>query len=409
MASIEEREKLWQQHIQSQNKEYEAFDRNLSDKKSVPSTATSGKGGYASVDVAKTGTSGTEKKEKKDKKEKKEKKEKKVDREAAAEAAPPRITFLGGSGPPAATPAAIVVAGGPSSATAAADMAADAAERDEMPANFIQPLQGPLVAASKRAADSAALQTEARVVTRSSNFTWPDIVLSARSILVKGGRLSCDEFRKRWEEELGFAIEFPFFNIEDFSALIRELQPAALAIVDKKAQILQGSSDAALDKERKSWSNLQERDRVGTSFDWIMNGLEKELKLVRKSAAERRRAQQDANSQADKIRQEYQALQVAAKGQKTPQLRGTKADLEKQEQRANKFRLEAEDFERQEADFVSRIARETSINADTAVTPTATTASVIARQPPEPKPSTAMVAEPAREREQSPAEEDDFM
>mmetsp|Transcript_115237 Transcript_115237/g.181361 ORF Transcript_115237/g.181361 Transcript_115237/m.181361 type:complete len:209 (+) Transcript_115237:3-629(+) len=154
--------------------------------------------------------------------------------------------------------------------------------------------------------------------------------------------------------EYGFALTFPLFGFQDWATMLLELQPAALAIVMKKGTVIAASSDAAFAKESANPTRSLELHQSGTASEWLVTKLEKELKVVRQSITERRRAQKDAETQVEKIRQEYQRVQ----GQKTAHSRQLKEDITKQEKRVSKFREEAEGFETKEKSLVTQIAAE---------------------------------------------------
>lgn len=367
-TSIEAREAAWKKHLQNQTAEYEHYDRYLSDKKSVETrAAANANAGYSAispseapgekeakeVDISASGEKEKkEKKEKKDKKEGKEKKEKKEKSEEkkekkAGEASPVGVTVLGGRPP--------TVLGAKPAEKAEVAEKVEAEPPDEADASPQLSEEG--VEESAAEAQVFVPSAPARL-RRSGDLAWPRIVISTRVILMATGRVADKELLAAWEADLGFALQFPIFGLEDWTALLRELQPGALTIVDRRLNLVQASSDAAMAREMQSWANLEEKDRVGTASEWLVASIEKELKAVRQKLLERRRAKQDAASQGDKIRAQFQALQAAAKGQKTAQIRGTKSDLDKQDQRALKFQKEAEELETQEAELAGRIAVE---------------------------------------------------
>lgn len=147
---------------------------------------------------------------------------------------------------------------------------------------------------------------------------------------------------------------FLFFGFEDWFALLQQLQPGALAVVSKQGTVIVASSDTAFAKECTSPTKWPELHSSGTASQWIISCLEKELKAVRQSVTERRRAQKDAEAQADKIRKEYQQVQ----SQKTAHTRGLKADLVKRDQKTDKFRQEAEEFEAKEKKLLASLSAE---------------------------------------------------
>jgi chromosome segregation ATPase len=151
-------------------------------------------------------------------------------------------------------------------------------------------------------------------------------------------------------------LTFPFFGFQDWATLLLELQPAALAIVAKKGTVIAASSEAAFAKESANPTRSQELHQSGTASEWMVANWEKDLKVVRQSITERRRAQKDAENQVEKIRQEYQRVQ----GQKSAHSRGLKDDIAKHEKRVSKFREEAEGFESKEKALLAQIAAEKS-------------------------------------------------
>jgi len=208
-------------------------------------------------------------------------------------------------------------------------------------------------------------------VRKSGDLRWPDLVLAVRALLLAGprgegggGRVSAADLPALFEGAYGYAVAFPFFGLPDWDALLQELQPGALTVVARRggagAQLVQASGEAAFLKEQASWGtgSSQESQRQGTATEWLVAGLERELKAVRQSVGERRRAQKDAEAQAEKVRQEYAQVTANQRGRKSEHQRRTKADLDKQEQRAAKFRLEAEGFENQERALAASVRRE---------------------------------------------------
>lgn len=181
-----------------------------------------------------------------------------------------------------------------------------------------------------------------------------DMMKATRSLLLKSGRIPAQEFLERWVDEYGYAFSFPFFGFEDWYALLQQLQPGALAVVSKQGTVIAASSDTAFAKECTSPTKWPELHSSGTASEWLISCLEKELKAVRQSVTERRRAQKDAEAQADKIRQEYQRIQ----SQKTAHTRGLKADLVKRDQKTDKFRQEAEEFEAKEKKLLASLSAE---------------------------------------------------
>mmetsp|Transcript_66638 Transcript_66638/g.124392 ORF Transcript_66638/g.124392 Transcript_66638/m.124392 type:complete len:395 (-) Transcript_66638:235-1419(-) len=325
MVSAEEREAHWRRHLESQYVEYEAFDRNLSDKVSIGS-----KGASDRLPQGKSATK--ESKEKKSKKEKKEKKEDKKEKDAA----PKRVTVLGGRSSPQEAPE-------PDSGDAEA---ADEAKH-EMPAS----------AQETQANAPAESSQESREVRKSGDLRWADLCQHTRRLLLQSGRLPADEFLERWEAMYGYPLSFPIFGISDLPEFIKRLQPGTFAVVARTGLVLQASSDNAFAKEQQRWKETYTPEELEyTATEWMLATLEAELKVLRQGIKERRTAEKAARAQVEPLRQEYKALQANQKGGKSAQIRSTKLDLDKAEQRMQKFTAEAEEKEAQEQRVLARIA-----------------------------------------------------
>jgi len=187
--------------------------------------------------------------------------------------------------------------------------------------------------------------------SRCHDLTWAEFVLATRMVLLKYGRIDAVGFLDKFQDEYGCALIFPFFGYADWFGLIQDLQPGTLAIVAKRGKnfTIAASNEAAFAKEHSA-----AKEDPSTAWQWQVSQFEVKLKAVRQSINERRRAQKDAEGNVEKISQEYQKFQ----SQKSANTRALKADLQKQEQRVNKFRSEAEEFEVQEKSLLAEIAAE---------------------------------------------------
>lgn len=320
MISAEEREAHWKRHLQSQYVDYEAFDRNLSDKVSISRTDP----------VAQVPRPVTSTKENKEKKAKKEKKEKKADRNETV-VAPKRVTVLG--------------------ARAGSQVAQDAAA-DKEPEPAAEEAQAVETAAQAEPADE-----QVEVIRHVGELRWPDLCTNIRRLLQKHGRTPAAELAQRWEEHYRYPLAFPLFGIKDHSELARELQPGSLVVVTKNGTILQASSDNAFSKEQARWKNAEDPAEMKlTATEWVVARLEQELKAARQSLKERRMAEKAALAQVEPRRQEYKALQANQRGGKSAQLKSTKLDLDKAEQKMQRFASEAQEHEAQERKLLARIA-----------------------------------------------------
>lgn len=301
-----------------------------------------------------------EKKEKKDKDDKKEKKEKKSKRDSVdfdAQAKP--VTYLGGVSP-------TVIGGGVASK--------DASPRDDTEEDF--PEAEAIEEATSPEPEEAEpdVEGEFHSVQWAGDLTWPTLVVGARLLLQRRSRFLGAEFEASWASEYGYSLAFPLFGLEDAKALLHALQPGALHAIGRQGgsllnSALQASGEKAFMTETDTWQNLAESGRAGTVCAWAQAKVEDELKLVRRSLGERRRAQKDAEAQVEKIREEYKALQAANKG-KSQLVKATKQDMDKQEQKAAKFKGEAEEFEATERDLLAKLRRISERPAAPAKSPT---------------------------------------
>mmetsp|Transcript_50566 Transcript_50566/g.118080 ORF Transcript_50566/g.118080 Transcript_50566/m.118080 type:complete len:402 (-) Transcript_50566:132-1337(-) len=329
MVSAEEREAHWRRHLQSQYLDYEAFDRNLSDKVSISRGTSEGLKLGQGKEKAKEG------KDKKAKKEKKEKKEEKKEKDAA----PKKVTVLGARAPAQEVEEAI----------GNTDAEATTEERPEMPGNSEQQEQ------QERLVEQSP-EPKPREVRRSADLSWADLCQYTRRLLLQSGRLSSDEFLERWEAAHGYPLLFPIFGIADLQEFIKRMQPGMVAVVARSGLVIQASTDNAFAKEQQRWKEAytpMELERNAT--EWLLATLEAELKALRQGIKERRMAEKAARTQVEPLRQEYKALQANQKGGKSAQIRSTKLDLDKAEQRMQKFAAEAEEREAQEQRVLARI------------------------------------------------------
>jgi len=188
---------------------------------------------------------------------------------------------------------------------------------------------------------------------RSGELRWQDLVVATRTLLLKSGRIPASVFLDKWDQEYSCSLQFPIFGIDSLPALLRELQPGALTIVERSGTVMQASGDGPYKKEQAKWGKLEP-----TATKWLLQGFEKDLKATQQSLAERRVAQKSAKTQVDAQRQEYQTLQKNQGGGKSALLRSAKADLDKAEQRLSKFAAQAEELETKEKHILEQIAQE---------------------------------------------------
>merc|ERR1719326_365074 len=110
-----------------------------------------------------------------------------------------------------------------------------------------------------------------RQAQSSGELTWPMVVLAVRNLLLDCGKLSGSELGNKWEACYGYSMCFPFFGIADWAALVAQLQPGALTILDRRTMLMQASSEAAWTKEQASWTSLGETAQE-TAQEWLLAG-----------------------------------------------------------------------------------------------------------------------------------------